>query len=85
MVLLVIVCEGSNGFLWQDTKDVPRFYCPSCDLLYTKFEVRGLVRACPHGHTTTARDAFSWKIALVTACVTFIVSGIVMVSTGVLR
>lgn len=85
LVLLVVLCEGTGGFLWQDTNAVPRFYCPSCDLRYTKFEVHGVVRVCPHGHATSTADAFHWKTALVTACVTFIVSGIVMVGTGVLR
>jgi hypothetical protein len=85
IVLLVVLSEGFSGFLWQDSDAQPRFYCPTCDLRYTKFEVSGLTRVCPYRHATTVPDGFNWKTALVTACATFIVSGIVMVSAGVVR
>jgi len=86
LVLLVILCEGASGFLWQDSGAVARFYCPRCDLRYTRFEIRGaFVRVCPFGHGTTTTSDFDWRTAMVTACVTFIASGIVMVSTGFVR
>jgi hypothetical protein len=86
LVLLVVVCEVGSGFLWQDSAAARLFYCPTCDLRYTKFEVRGaFVRVCPFGHVTKGSAGFRWTPALISACVTFILLGIGLVSTGVLR
>jgi len=85
IVLLLVLCEGASGFLWQDSATRARFYCPSCDLRYARFEVHGLVHVCPFGHPTTVADRFRWIPALITACVTFMVCGAIVVGTGVLR
>jgi len=86
LVLLVVVCEAGGRFLWQDSATAPLFYCPTCDLRYAKFEVRGaFVRICPYGHVTRGSGAFRWTTALISACVTFMLLGIVIVSVGALR
>jgi hypothetical protein len=86
LVLVLVLCEGGSGFLWRDSGAEARFYCPVCDLRYTRFEVRGgRLRVCPFGHATAVAWHFRWTTALVTACITFIVSGTVMVGTGFLR
>jgi len=86
IVLLVILGEAYSGFLWQDSSTVPRFYCPSCDLRFARFEVHGAaVRMCPRGHATIVAPGFQWKTALVTACITFMVIASVMLGAGVLR
>jgi len=86
LVLLVLVSELASGFLWRDSGNTPRFYCPSCDLRYTHFEVHGgMVHFCPHGHATIIAAGFNWTTALITACVTFIVCETVTLSIGFLR
>jgi hypothetical protein len=86
LVLLVVVCEMGSSFLWQDSAGTSLVYCPSCDRRYAKVEVRApFLGVCPYGHATRRSAGFSWATAMVSACVTFILLGIVIVSIGALR
>ena len=86
LVLMVVIGEAVGRFLWQDSAATPRFYCPTCDLRYAKYEVVGKwARVCPYGHVTRGSSGFRWTTALVSACVTFLVLALAAEAGGFLR
>jgi hypothetical protein len=82
LILLVVLSEALNGFLWRDD-GMPLFYCPTCDLRFARSELaRGVSRRCPHGHALDRSHGFSWTVALSTACLTVVAVGLFRMATG---